>query len=58
MLLGAPLLLMAKATSNTAGGPTKIVIGTDAGLRSMDQSDVDELEKRVTNFASERVPAR
>ena len=52
MLLGAHVLLLAKATSNTVGGPTKIVIGNDVGLRAMSEPDVLELEKRVTDFDS------
>jgi hypothetical protein len=52
MLLGAHVLLLAKATSNTVGGPTKIVIGNDRGLRAMSEPDVAELENRVTEFES------
>lgn len=52
MLLGAHVLLLAKSTSNNIGGPTKIVIGNDAGLRALSEPDVAELEKRVTDFDS------
>jgi hypothetical protein len=50
MLLGAHVLLLAKATSNTVGGPTKIVIGNEVGLKAISESDIEELEKRVTDF--------
>lgn len=52
MLLGAHVLLLAKATSNTVGGPTKIVVGNDAGLRAISESDVEELERRIAQFDS------
>jgi hypothetical protein len=52
MLLGAHVLLLAKATSNTVGGPTKIVVGNDAGLRAISESNVEELERRIAQFDS------